>query len=96
MPKRPRVHYNHGLTLQHLGRQSGAEIALLKAHRLSGSDPTILQALAIFYIQGRQWDRATTYAERLTLLYPNEPGSRRLLNQIREMKKQSSRITETK
>ena len=96
MPKRPRVHYNHGLTLQHLGRRSGAEIALLKAHRLTGSDASILQALSIFYMQGRQWDRATTYAERLTLLYPNEPGSRRLLNQIREMKKQSSRITENK
>ncbi|MCH7914994.1 MAG: tetratricopeptide repeat protein, partial [Deltaproteobacteria bacterium] len=96
MPKRPRVHYNHGLALQHLGRRSGAEIALLKAHRLTGSDASILQALSIFYMQGRQWDRATTYAERLTHLYPNEPGSRRLLNQIREMKKQSSRITENK
>jgi Flp pilus assembly protein TadD len=82
MPTRARVHYNHGLALQNLGRRSRAEIALLKAYRLNGNDPSVLEAVAIFYIQGRQWDRAATYAEKLTQLYPNEPGPRRMLEQI--------------
>ena len=82
MPTRARVHYNHGLALQTLGRRLSAEIALLKAYRLSGNDPSILQAVAVFYIQDRQWDRAAIYAEKLTRLYPNEPGPRRMLEQI--------------
>ncbi len=85
MPNRARVHYNHGLALQTLGRRSSAETALLKAHRLSENDPSVLHALAIFYIQGRQWKRATIYAERLIRLYPNEPGPRRMLEQIQRM-----------
>ncbi|MFB3062661.1 MAG: tetratricopeptide repeat protein, partial [Candidatus Binatia bacterium] len=82
MPKRARVHYNHGLALQTLGRRSNAETALLKAHRLSENDPRILQALAIFYFQDRHWDQAANYAKKLTQLYPNEPGPRRMLEQI--------------
>ncbi len=82
MPTRARVHYNHGLALQTLGRRSSAETALLNAHRLSENDPSILQALAIFYFQGRHWDQAATYMEKLTRLYPNEPGPRRMLEQI--------------
>ncbi len=82
MPTRARVHYNHGLALQHLGRKSGAETALLKAYRLDENDPSVIQALAILYIQGRQWDQAATYAKTLTQLYPDEPGPRRMLKQI--------------
>jgi len=82
MPKRARVHYNHGLALQTLGRRSNAETALLKAHRLSESDPRILQALAIFYFQDRHWNQAANYAKKLTQLYPNEPAPRRMLEQI--------------
>ncbi len=82
MPTRARVHYNHGLALQRVGRKSGAETALLKAYRLDENDPSVIQALAILYIQGRQWDQAATYAKKLTQLYPNEPGPRRMLEQI--------------
>jgi len=82
MPKNARAHYNYGLALQQLGRRSGAEIALLKAHRLSRGDPSILQALAVFYFQGRQWDRAAPYAEQLARLYPDERGPRQMLDQI--------------
>ena len=82
LPTRARVHYNHGLALQTLGRRLSAETALLKARRLSENDPSILQALAIFYFQGRHWDRAAHYAGKLTRLYPNEPGPRRMLEQI--------------
>ena len=82
MPTRARVHYNHGLALQHLGGKSGAETALLKANRLDENDPSVIQALAIFYFQGRDWDQAANYAKKLTHLYPNEPGARRMLEQI--------------
>ncbi len=82
MPARVRVHYNHGLALQHLGRRFGAETALLKAYRLDKNDPSVIQALAILYIQGHQWDRAASYARKLIRLYPNEPGPRRMLEQI--------------
>ncbi len=82
MPKNARAQYNHGLALQHHCRRSGAETALLKAHRLSRSDPSILQALAVFYFQGRQWDQAATYAEQLARLYPKERGPRQMLDQI--------------
>ena len=82
MPTRARVHYNHGLALQHLGRKSGAETALLKAYRLDENDPSVIQALAILYIQGRHWDQAAKYARKLTKLFPNEPGPRRMLEQI--------------
>ncbi len=84
LPKRARVQYNYGLTLQHLGRRSEAEAALLKSHHLEPRDARVLQALAIFYIQERLWDRAATYAEQLVRLYPNAPGPQRMLRQIRE------------
>lgn len=87
LPDRARVHYNHGLALQTLGRRPSAETALLKAYRLSENDPSVLNALAIFYIQGRQWDQASSYTERLIRLYPNEPGPRRMLEQIQRMDK---------
>ena len=61
---------------------------MLKAHQLSRDDPGILQAIAIFYMQRRQWDRALIYAERLVLLYPNAPGPRRLLKEIRRLRAQ--------
>ncbi len=84
LPKRVRVHYNYGLTLQHLGRRAEAESALRTAHQIEPNDAGVLQALAIFYVQVRRWDRAATYAEQLVRLYPNAPGPRRMLQQIRQ------------
>ncbi len=82
LPTQRRVHYNYGLTLQHLGRSTEAEVALLKAHQLDSHDPNIIYALAVFYMQQRQWDRALPYAEQLTHIYPGATEPRRLLNQI--------------
>jgi Flp pilus assembly protein TadD len=82
MPKNEHAHYNYGLALQHLGRRSGAEIALLKAYRLSRSDPSMLQALAIFYIQDRRWDRAASYAREMLRLQPDNEWARRAMQQI--------------
>jgi len=82
MPTRARVHYNYGLALQHLGQRVGAEAALLRAYQLDGEDPNILQALAVHYLQGHQWNQASVYAEKLARMYPNEPGPRRMLEEI--------------
>lgn len=76
-PNWPRVHDNYGLTLQHLGRRPAAEVALLDAHRLSPQASSILKALAIFYIQGQQWDKAEPHANELVRLYPNAIRMRR-------------------
>ncbi len=88
LPKRARVHYNYGLTLQHLGRRPEAETALRAAHQIDPNDASVLQALAIFYVQGRRWDQAATFAEQLVRLYPNAPGPQRMLQQIRQQQGQ--------
>ena len=57
--------------------------ALLKALDLDPRDPQIPYALAIFYDQERQYERALVYAERLRELAPADPGSRQLLEEIK-------------
>ena len=84
LPARARVHYNYGLTLQHLGRRPEAETALLKAHQLDPNDASVLHALTIFYIQGKQWDDAAAYAEQLVRAYPNASEPRQMLHHIRQ------------
>lgn len=86
LPTQARVRYNHGLTLQHLGRRPEAETALRSAYQLAPTDTDILQAVIIFYAQGRQWDQAERFAEQLVRLRPNAPGPLRFLQQIRERK----------
>ncbi|EDN69140.1 TPR repeat containing protein [Beggiatoa sp. PS] len=88
MPNHPRVHYNYGLLLQRLGQFPKAEKALLKALQINATDPNILHALAVFYLQIRQWERASTYAERFAQLYPNAKEAQQLLDYI---KKKSSK-----
>ena len=86
LPERPRVHYNYGLALQQLGRLKEAESALHKADQLNRNDPDVLQALALFYAQQRQWERAYPYAERLVQLYPTAPGPQQLLRELQRLK----------
>lgn len=83
MPNRARIRYNRGLALQHLGRREEAEKAMLRAHEIDPNDPDIVHALAIFYAQTGDWEKALGFAETLQTLLPAEPGPRRLLEQIR-------------
>jgi tetratricopeptide (TPR) repeat protein len=87
LPARGRVHYNYGLTLQHLGRRPEAETALLKAYQLDPQEARVLQALAIFYVQGKQWDDAVAYAEQLVRVYPHAAEPRQLLQHIRQQRR---------
>lgn len=83
LPNRPRVRYNYALTLQHLGIRSEAEKSLLEAHLLDPKDTDIVYALAVFYIQERNWNKALSYANKLkNLLPPNIPGPKQLIDHI--------------
>jgi predicted CXXCH cytochrome family protein len=84
LPHRARVRYNYALALQHLGRRAEAETALLQAYQTDSRDPGIVHALAIFYAQQQQWERALPYAQKLIELAPGEPGPRQLMQQIQE------------
>ena len=83
MPNRARIRYNRALALQHLGRREEAEAAMLKAHEVDPEDTDIVYALAVFYSQGGDWEKALGFAETLNRLLPAEAGPRQLLEQIR-------------
>jgi len=88
--RRARMHYNHGLALQHLAEQdetqraliADAEKALRTACDLSPGDPDFLYALGVFYLQQKQWDSARQCAEQLSRLHPRDPRGRGLLQEI--------------
>jgi predicted CXXCH cytochrome family protein len=58
IPDQARMRYNYALALQHLGRRSSAEKELLRAYAIEPQNPGIVNALAIFYIQEQQWEKA--------------------------------------
>ncbi|MCK5139950.1 MAG: ammonia-forming cytochrome c nitrite reductase subunit c552, partial [Thermodesulfovibrionia bacterium] len=81
---RARVRYNYALTLRHLGRNADALSEMIKAHQIDPRDPGIVQAIAIFYIQEKQWGKALPYAEQLVELVPDAEGPRQMLRQIQQ------------
>jgi len=82
LPQRARVRYNLALALQHLGRHAEAEAALLRAREVDPRDPGILHAVAVFYVQQGDWERARTYAQQLVALAPGAPGPIQMLQRI--------------
>ncbi len=70
------------MALQLLDRRGEAESALLAAYRIETSNPDILQALAIFYVQQEDWNDALPYATALVELVPDAPGPQQLLQHI--------------
>jgi predicted CXXCH cytochrome family protein len=84
LPQRARVRYNYALTLQHLGRQAEAETALLKAYGIDQHDPDIVYALALLYMQQRQWPQALLYAEKLRTIRPDAPEPQQLVQRLQE------------
>jgi predicted CXXCH cytochrome family protein len=87
LPKRLRVHYNHGLTLQHLGRMSDAEQALQKAYWLDRNHSEVLQALVILHAQQQQWQQAYPYAQQLAEQYPDVPQVQDMLEEINTLRR---------
>ena len=84
LPGRARIRYNYALALQHLGDLPRAESELLKAHETDPRDPGILNALATFYLQSRDLEKALPYAEQLAQLAPEAPGPNQMVRRIRE------------
>ncbi len=82
MPSRARVRYNYALALQHLGRRGKAEDELIRAHDADPTDPSIVNALVVFYVQQGRLEPAEYYAMKLVKLLPNQPGPREMLEQI--------------
>ena len=79
----PRVHYNLGLALQKLERFDEAESSLMAARRLEPNSTEFLHALAIFYSQRGQIDRAVEYAERALTRNPRSRQAAGLLEYLR-------------
>jgi Flp pilus assembly protein TadD len=88
LPENHRVRYNYALALRHLGKNDAALSEMLNAYKLDQSDPGIVQALAIFYMQEKKWEQALAYAEKLVALAPGVPGPEQMVKQIlQEMSK---------
>lgn len=87
LTNRPRVLYNYALALQHLERRPAAEANLIKANRMDPRDPTIVHALAIFYVQDENWEKAEPFARQLVQLTGNDPGAQQLLQMIENARK---------
>jgi Flp pilus assembly protein TadD len=84
MPDRARTRYNYALTLRHLGRNEDALPEMIKAHHLDQQDPGIVQAITIFYIQEKDWEKALPYAEKLVQLAPDADSPKQMLKQIKQ------------
>ncbi len=77
-----RMHYNHGLALQRLGRNVDAEAALRAAYQFDpGADAA--NALLVLHVQQKQWIRALPYARRLAELFPGDVELRNQAEAIR-------------
>ena len=82
LPDRPRIRYNYALALQQLDRRPEAERQLLESYRVGPNDPSVVQALAIFYAQDEDWDDALEWAERLAAMVPGDSGAREFLEGV--------------
>jgi len=84
MPERARVRYNYALVLSHLGRNVDALSEMITAHQVDKQDPGIVNAIAIFYVQEKNWKEALIYSEKLVELVPDAPGPKQMLKQIEQ------------
>jgi tetratricopeptide (TPR) repeat protein len=82
LPQRSRIHYNLGLLLQKLRRDADAESALKKALSMEPENPDYLYALAVFYLERKEWEKARQAAETLRTVRPDLPAGRQLLEII--------------
>jgi len=91
IPGRARLRFNYSLALRYIGRSEDSLSEMQKAHELDRSDPGIVQTLAIFHIQEKQWAKALPYAEHLVQLVPGAPGPEQMLSRIKdELSKKST------
>jgi tetratricopeptide (TPR) repeat protein len=82
LPQRSRIHYNLGLLLQKIRRGPEAETALKKALRIEPDHLEYLYALAVFYLEHRDWVKARQVAEQIRAGHPDQPAGSQLLEII--------------
>jgi len=70
MPNRARIHYNLGLLLQHLKRDSEAEVSLTKAMILEPDNMDYFYALADYYVKRSKFREAKPIAEKMVARHP--------------------------
>ena len=80
LPQRARIHYNIGLLLAHLKRDSEAEAALQRTLEIEPDNLDFLYALAEFYIKRGRLEEAKPLTEKMAAKFPSNPIGRNLLN----------------
>jgi len=83
LPRRARVQLNLGLAYQHLEMRDEARAALERAYAIDPGEPSVLNALAIYFVQERDWERAAEFARKLVrAVPPGTPGPEDLVRRI--------------
>lgn len=82
MPDRARIHYNLGLLLQYLKRDSEAEAELSKAITLGPDNMDYLYALTEYYLKRGKLQEAKPIAEKMVARHPAMQVGHSLLNLI--------------
>jgi Tfp pilus assembly protein PilF len=90
LPQRSRIHYNLGLLLQRLQRDLEAEEALQSALAIEPETPEYIYALAVFYLQRQQLDKARRLAEKMVATPASRSDGKRLLDAIERQRQASS------
>jgi len=92
LPDQPRIHYNLGLLLQKIGGDAEAEAALQQALAIAPHNPEFQYALAVFYVESRQWERAGQVAAEFARDHPELPEARRLVEIISTQRKHAQPV----
>jgi Flp pilus assembly protein TadD len=90
LPQRSRIHYNLGLLLQQLQRDTEAEKALKHALAIEPNQPEYIYALAVFYLQRRQFEKAQQLADKMIANPASRSAGERLLTVIEQQRSTSS------
>jgi len=83
LPRVARYGYVYGVALHDAGRIADAVAVLAAVHAAHPADADTLAALAMFEGERGNARAARTWAEELVALRPDDPGARRLLEQLR-------------
>ena len=82
MPGVARVHYNYGILLQSLNRDSEAEFEFKKALSVDPENMDFLYALFDFYFKRSKFDEAKVIAEAMVGANPELPAVKELLEMV--------------
>ena len=82
MPDVARVHYNYGILLQYLNRDTEAEIEFKKTLVIEPGNMDFLYALFDFYFKRSRIGEAKRIAEEMVRLNPELPAVRELLEMV--------------